>query len=187
MDARRARTMAAATFAIGLLVSTWVAPVAAAECALSAPLTARVGTPLTINGTDFPVSTAVDIALTIEGGAPDEFSVQSDAAGAFLLSLTPEATETGLTTVVATAGALCTAQVIVTVQGANDPAPTAPTATPTGSGAAASDDPGPPRTDTAVATGSHATDAPLIPWLLAAVTLTIGVAGLGATRPTRDR
>lgn len=184
MVARRDRMMVAAIFAIGFLISAWVAPVAAAECALSAPLTVRVGTPLTINGTDFPVSTAVDIALTIEGKAPDEFSVQSDASGAFLLSLTPEATETGLTTVVATAGASCTAQVVFTVQGANDPAPTA---TPNGSAATASDDPVAPRTDTAVATGSHATDAPLIPWLLAALILTIGVAGLGATRPTRDR
>ena len=80
MDTRRARTLAGSTFLLGLLVSALVSPVAAAECALSAPATVKVGTPLAINGSGFPASSTIDVALTIEGGTPDAFTVTSDDA-----------------------------------------------------------------------------------------------------------
>ena len=104
MDTRRARTMASSTFLLGLLVSVLVSPVAAAECALSAPATVKVGTPLAINGSSFPASSTIDVALTIEGGTPDVFTVTSNAAGAFQISLTPEAADVGKTTARKTGG-----------------------------------------------------------------------------------
>ena len=131
MDARRARILAGSAFAAGLLAASWVAPAAAADCALTAPATVDVGAQLTIEGAGFPASSSVDITLTIEGGASDELTVQSTASGAFQISLTPEEVDAGKTTVVATAGSACSAQVVFTVLGANQTAP--PTTEPEGS------------------------------------------------------
>ena len=183
MDTRRARTLAGSTVMLGLLVSAWVSPVAAADCALSAPATVRVGTPLAINGSGFPVSSAIDVTLTIEGGTPDRFTVTSNAAGAFRISLTPEKADLGKTTVVATAGSTCSAQVIYTIVSSS---PTA-TAAPRASGAAASGRPTAPRTDAAPPAGDRSPGERLDAWSLAIVALFIGAGGLIATRPRRSR
>ncbi len=183
MDTKRARTLAGSTFMLGLLVSAWVSPVAAADCALSAPATVRVGTPLAINGSGFPVSAAIDVTLTIKGGTPDQFTVTSDAAGAFRISLTPEKADLGKTTVVATAGSTCSAQVIYTIVAA---APTA-TAAPRASAATASGRPIAPRTDAAPPAGDRSPGERLDAWLLAVAVVVIGTCGLVATRPRRSR
>ena len=183
MDTRRARTLAGSTFMLGLLVSAWVSPVAAADCALSAPATIRVGTPLTINGSGFPVSSAIDVTLTIEGGTPDRFTATSNAAGAFRISLTPEKADLGKTTVVATAGSTCGAQVIYTIVSS----PPTATAAPRASGAAASGRPTAPRTDAAPPAGDRSPGERLDAWLLAIGALVIGAGGLIATRPRRGR
>lgn len=185
MDTRRARTLAGSTFMLGLLVSAWVSPVAAADCALSAPATVRVGTPLTINGSGFPVSSAIDVTLTIEGGTPDRFTATSNAAGAFRISLTPEKADLGKTTVVATAGSTCSAQVIYTIV-SSSPTATA-TAAPRASGAAASGRPTAPRTDAAPPAGDRSPGERLDAWLLAIGALVIGAGGLIATGPSRSR
>lgn len=67
MDAGRIRILAAPAFAVSLLVSLWVLPAAAADCALRVPATAKVGTPLAIVGTGFPASSSIDIELAVEG------------------------------------------------------------------------------------------------------------------------
>ena len=146
MDTSRIRIVAAPAFAVGLLVSLWVAPAAAADCALSAPSTVKVDAPLAINGSGFPASSIVDIELTVEGGTTDQFSVQSDAAGGFQISLTPEAADAGRTTIVATAGSACSAQVVSTVLGPNET-------------------PSAPRTDAVALPGDGPTGAPLAPRL----------------------
>ena len=166
VDARRIRILAAPAFVAVLLALLWVGPAAAADCALSAPSTAKVGTPLAIGGTAFPANAIVDIELTVNGATTDQFSVRSDAAGGFQFSLTPEAADAGKTTVVATAGSACSARVVSTVLGPND---------------------GPPRTDRALAPGEDPAGAPLNAWVLALVALIIGMIGLIATRPTQGR
>lgn len=182
MDARRIRTLAAPAFAVGLLVTLWVAPAAAADCALGAPSTVEVGTPLAIDGTGFPASSSVDIKLTIEGGTTDQFAVQSDAAGGFQITLTPEAADAGKTTIVATAGSVCSARVVSTVLSPNDtPSSSAELA---GGTAGANGTPSAPRTDAAAAPGEGPGGAPSNAWLLAVLALIIGVTGLIATRPT---
>ena len=174
MDTRRARILAGSTFVLGLLVSVLVSPVAAATCALSAPPTVKIGTPLAIKGSGFPASSTIDVALTIEGGTPDAFTVTSDAAGAFQISLTPEAADLGKTTVVTTAGSTCSAKVTYTVTSS------APVAAATGKPLA-------PRTDAAPVPGDRAPGERLDAWLLAVVVVLIGTFGLVATRPRRSR
>lgn len=183
MDASRGRILLASALGVGLLVTAWVVPVAAADCALSAPATGRVGTILAINGSGFPASSSVDIELTVEGGSADEFSVQSDSSGAFEITLTPEPIDEGKTTVVATAGSTCTAQVQFTVLGENEPAPTAE---PGEAGAAASAASEAPRTDAAPSDRGEAA-AGQGAWLAGAILLVLGVVGLLATRPARGR
>lgn len=201
MDARRVG-FASATVIASLFALLLAAPVAVAAdgCTLTAPATVKVGTPLSINGSGFPVSSSVDISLTLAGGTPDEFAVQSDAGGAFVISLTPEPEDVGSTTVVAKAGTVCTAQVTFTVTGA---APTpAPTPTPApSSGTEATAAPGgdvggatggngeatPPRSDTTVtAAGPSAGPSPTL-WALALIILAIGVGGLVVTGRSRSR
>ena len=189
MDAKRARILVVTIFSVSLLTPLSVAPAAAATCTLTAPATVAVGTPLGIVGSGFPASSSVDISLTLEGSSPDEFAVQSDASGTFQISLTPEAADAGKTTVVATAGAGCTAQVVFTVGGSGGavtPKPTqAPelTEAPAGAGAEAT----PPRSDAAATVQARTTATPLTAWLVAVLMLVIGLGGLIATRPARSR
>ena len=183
MNAPRGRILLASAVAIGVLLASWVLPAAAAECALSAPATARVGTTLTILGSGFPASASVDIELTVVGGNADEFSLQSNSTGSFEITLTPEPIDEGETTVTATAGSTCTAQVQFTVLGENEPAPTAE---PDEAGAGATATPGLPRTDAAVL-NPGGTPRGRDAWLAGTIILLVGVAGLIATRPARAR
>jgi hypothetical protein len=98
LDSSRVRILFGAVFSAGLLLSVVVSPVAAA-CALGAPASVDIGTLLEIDGSGFPADAIVDVSIAIEGGSADEFTVPSDANGAFTISLTPETTDTGLTTV----------------------------------------------------------------------------------------
>ena len=215
MIAGRARILSATLLGLGLLIPLSVVPATAATCALSAPATVNVGTPLAIVGSGFPASTSIDISIGLEGATPDEFTVQSDGAGAFQISLTPEPADAGKTTVVATAGTTCSAQAVFTVTGATaTPTPRA-TATPTPGatatptpGATATPKPGatatpeattppsgsgadatgnPPRTDAALSTVGQTADVPTIGWTLALLILLIGLGGVLATRRTSDR
>lgn len=183
MDARRARILVVTVFSVSLLTPLLVVPAAAATCTLTAPATGAIGTPLAIAGSGFPASTSVDISLTIEGGSPDEFTAQSDANGAFQINLTPEAADEGTTTVVATAGAGCTAQVVFTVGDSSATVTPEPTEAPAGAGAEAT----PPRSDAAATVPARTTGAPLTAWVVAVVMLAFGVGGLIATRPARSR
>lgn len=183
MDASRGRIVVALALAVGLLSSTWVLPVMAADCALSAPATGRVGTLLAIQGTGFPASSSVDIELTVAGGIADQFSVQSNASGTLEIALTPEPIDQGATTVVATAGSTCTAEVQFTVLGDNEPAPTAE---PADADAAASAGRGAPRTDAAPNNPGEAVPGQGA-WLVGAILLVLGVVGLLTTRPAEDR
>jgi hypothetical protein len=155
--------------------------VAAAECALRAPAYVNVGTALTIEGTGFPASADVDIALSIEGGGSDAFSVQSDAAGALQISLTPEVIDIGVTTATATAGSTCTAQVTYTVlaAGATPPSTTSASTEAGGTGAA----PGAPRTDSAGLDGPGGGSPGA--WLLGSILIVLGGASLFLTRASR--
>jgi hypothetical protein len=181
MDARRARIVGGSALVMSLLTTIWSGTTTAAvACTLSAPAYVNVGTPLTIEGSGFPASTTVDIALSIQGGGSDAFSVQSDAAGSLQIALTPEAVDVGVTTIEATAGTTCTAQATYTVleagatppaeEPAGTPAPVAePSAPPTD--AIAGDDGGPG----------------LNPWALAITLVLAGYVGLALTRFGRQR
>lgn len=185
MDARRIRVLTAPVFAVIMLALLWVGPAAAAECMLTAPSTADVGTPLAIDGTGFPANSIVDIELTVNGATTSQFSVRSDAAGGFQFSLTPEAADAGKTTVVATAGSACSARVVATVLGPND----TPFLTqgPTGATGGATGTPSAPGTDSVATLGEGPTDASLGAWMLALAALVIGAIGLIATRPDQGR
>ena len=143
MDARRARILVVTIFSVGLITQLSVASAAAATCTLTAPTTVAVGAHLPIVGSGFPASSNVDISVKPESGSSGEFAVQSDANGAFQISLTPEGADGAKTTVVATAGAGCTAQLVFAVGTSN----VAITPDPTESGAGART--GAPRTDAA--------------------------------------
>jgi hypothetical protein len=182
MDARRLRIVVCAAVAAGLITGTLVAPAAAADCALSAPDTVNVGTQLTIEGTGFPASSSVDIAITIEDGAADEFSVQTNAGGAFQINLAPENAETGSTTVVAMAGTACSAQVTYLVLAAGQTAP--PTSEPAESPGAAGSGPDAPRTDV---DDSRDEGADSGAWALTLLVLVFGAAGLFSTRTRATR
>jgi hypothetical protein len=182
MDASRVRILLASGLALSLLSAAWALPVAAAECALSAPATGRVGTILTITGSGFPGSSSIDIELTIDGGNADEFTVQSNASGAFEFTFTPEPIDEGDTTVVARSGSTCSAQVQFTILGANDPVPTAE---PGEAGAAPSTAPDAPRTDAAPLDPGEAPAG--AGWLAGTILLVLGVVGLLGTRSARGR
>lgn len=185
MDARRTRILAGSAFLISLLAATWAGPAAAADCTLSAPTYVNVGTPLTIEGSGFPASVGVDINFSIEGGASDALTVQSSASGALEIALTPEDIDVGVTTVQATAGTACTAQVTYAVLAAGETPPPPASAEPedsSGTGA----EPTAPRSDAEAAIpgdGSSST----APWVLALVLVVVGSTGLFLTRSTRRR
>jgi hypothetical protein len=183
MDPRRARILGGSAILAGLLAATWAGPVGAADCTLTAPPYVNVGTPLTIDGAGFPASSAVAIAITLDGAESDAFSVQSDAAGALEIALTPEAIDIGATVVTATAGSTCSAQVAYTVLGAGATPPPAPTEEPgtTAGGATA------PRTDAASVGGSGAGSPGGGPWVLAVLLVVLGAAGRFVTGPGRQR
>ena len=190
MRARRISIVSVSLLVSGLwLVSSAGSLNAAGSCALSAPTTVKVGDPLNIVGSGFPASTAIDLVLKVQGKAGDAFSVQSNSSGGIQISLTPEESDAGVTTVTATAGSTCTATVTFTVVGANAPVPTA-TATGGSSGSAAGASAPPsaaPRTDTiSVTTGSSGGPSPML-WLLGGLSVVIGAGGLIATRPARSR
>jgi hypothetical protein len=162
------------------------APTAAATCSLSAPSGVRVGDTLSIRGTGFPVSTTIDVSLTLDGSSPDAFTVDSTPSGTIEFSLTPEAVDEGRTTVVATAGSSCSATAVFVVVGANATLPPEPTAAPVDSGAAGTAGGGTaPRTDTPSALAPPGLPSTL--WPLAALGLIIGACGLIATRRDQGR
>ena len=176
MNAKGLRILAGSICSAGLLMSMLAPPVAAA-CALNAPESVDIGSPLTIEGSGFPASTTVDVSITIAGGPSDELTVQSDGSGAFEFGYTPEAADAGVTTYVATAGADCTAQAVVAVGVdvvAETPEPTAAEAE------------APPRTDMDRVAGTPATRGS-VTLLLAAFLVVVGIGGLFATRQTRSR
>jgi hypothetical protein len=180
MDAPRERVLLASVVTAGLVLVSWVATADAADCLLSAPASVRVGTAQVITGSGFPASSTVDVELTVEGGNPDALSVQSSQSGAFEITLTPEATEIGHTTVVAKAGTTCTATVDYTVVGANATLLPEPTAAPAGGAGTA------PRTDSSGAL-SEPQASPPTAWIVGLLSLLIGVAGVVATRPEQGR
>lgn len=185
MDARQARILVASVFVSSLLVVTLSTPASAADCLLSAPAYVNVGTPLTILGTGFPASSSVDIALSVQGGGSDAFSVQSDPNGALQISSTPEDIDIGVTTVEATAGTVCAAQVTYTVLAAGATPPPAATSEPADtSGTSAA--PNAPRTDaTDVETATSSGFAGVR--ILALALIVVGGASLLLTRSTRRR
>jgi hypothetical protein len=186
MHGRRTRALITSAFLLSGVASVAVSPVAAATCTLTAPASVSIGSTLTIDGSGFPASTAVDVSITIEGGSPDEFSAQSDATGAFQISLTPEAADAGMTTVVASAGAGCSAQVVVavgTTTGGGTPEPTEAGA----AGAGAEPSGGqPPTTDGVSASQTAPASSGVAAWL-ALILLSAGIGGLLLTRPARSR
>jgi hypothetical protein len=183
MDARRARILAGSALATSVLVVTLTAPAAAADCTLTAPAYAYVGTPLTIEGSGFPASASVDIAFSIDGTASDDFTIQSTAAGALEIGLTPENIDLGVTVVQATAGSTCTASVTFTVLAAGATPPPAPTEEPQASTGGAPTAPG---TDSDSGVGADRESAGL-PWVLALALVGAGSAGLFLTRSPRRR
>lgn len=184
MVARRAGIVAGAALLMNLLAATWAVPVAAADCALSAPAYVNVGTQLSIEGSGFPVSASVDIAFSVDGGATDSLTIQSTAAGALLIALTPEDIDVGVTTVQATAGTACTALVTYTVLAAGATPPPSATAAPeatSGTGA----EPTAPRTDAEAAVIGSGWSSSAV-WLALAL-VAVGSTGLFLTRSTRRR
>jgi hypothetical protein len=112
------------------------------------------------------------------------FTTQSDAAGAFEISMKPETADRGQTTIVASAGAGCQAQVVIAVgtpAGGSTPKPTAAGQ----AGATTGSDDAPPRTD-GVPAQSVAPAPGLTAWF-AFILLSVGIAGLLLTRPARGR
>lgn len=187
MNARRFRALLSSIIVSSGVILLTVGPGAAATCTLAAPASVAIGTALSISGTGFPANTGVDVSITIDGGAPDTFTAQSDAGGAFSVDLTPEASEAGSWTVVATAGAGCSGQVVIEVGTPN------PTPEPSSDGGAAGETAGeaagatapPPTTDTASALTGTAGQGTAI-WL-GLVLLALGIGGLIVTKPVRSR
>jgi len=178
MAAGRVRVLVGSVFSAALVMSLFVTP-AAAACALSAPAAVDIGSPLTITGSGFPASSTVDVSMTIDGGSPDEFTVPSDASGTIAFSLTPEAIDAGMTTVVASSGADCTAEAVIAV-GVEATTET-PESTDAGGGATA------PRTDGIPASPDNPGGTSSRPWLMASLLFLLGLGGLYATRPARSR
>lgn len=173
--------LSALALASTLLAVVQVGPVAAAECQLSAPTSVEIGADLNIQGSGFPASSAVDVTLAIEGGASDDLVAQTNASGQFTITLTPEAADRGLTTVVATAGSGCRAEVVI---GVGVPAPTTEPGESTGGAAGEGDSP--PRTDGVGATQPTGS-MPLALWFLAGALIGLGLGSRYASRPSRVR
>lgn len=186
MDARRVRVLTGSALLWSLLAVASAAPVAAADCALSAPAYVNVGDPLAIAGSGFPVSSNVDVTFSVEGSEIDAFTLQSDANGAIQIVLTPEDVDIGDTTVTAAAGAACTAQVEYTVLAAGaTPFPQATDDPADDSGTAS--EPTTPSTDAAPAVMDGDSRSIATTWALAAAILALGAGGLFLTRSTRRR
>lgn len=184
MVARRAQILVGAAITLSVLATAWAVPVAGAvTCTLSAPTYVNVGTPLSISGSGFPASSAVDVTFSIDGKESDAFTVQSDASGGLQIALTPEAIDIGVTTVDATAGSSCTAQVVYTVLplGATPPPTTEPEPS-SGTGAEAAA----PPTDMAPPGSSEPAESP-DPWFLGFGLLAAGGIGLLLTRRAERR
>jgi hypothetical protein len=177
MAVRQTRILIGSILLAGFLLPAFAAPVAAA-CGLSAPASVAIGSLLEIHGSGFPADAIVEVSISIEGGASDEFTVPSDGNGAFVISFTPEAADTGLTTVTASTGAACTADAVI---GVGVPAPTAPQGSESGGTGAAA-----PPTDGLGNPGLGDTTSSR-PWVLAGVLFVIGLGGLYLTRPARSR
>jgi hypothetical protein len=172
---------------VGLLVATGGQVLAAGSCALSAPATVRVGDQVVIRGTGFPAATAVAVTLTVAGGPPDAFSVQSDPTGGLAITLTPEPADVGATTVTARAPSACSATTTFTVIGEAGAAPT-PAATPAASLAAPSTAPSTaPRTDAVAAAARRPGTGDSSAWLLAFICLAIGLGSLAFGRQRQAR
>jgi hypothetical protein len=187
MVARRMQVLAGTTLVLVAAFAVTTAPtLAAPACALSAPAYVNVGTPLTIEGAGFPASSPVNITLSIQGGGSDAFSVQSDASGALGIALTPEAVDVGTTTVVATAGATCTAQVTYTVLEAGATPPAEEPAETPAPAAEPSAPPSAPSTDALHMAGNSGTPG-LNPWAFAIALVVAGYVGLALTRFGRQR
>lgn len=184
MDARRVRILLGPGIAAGLLAILLAVPASAADCALTAPAAINVGDPLTIEGSGFPASVAVDIELSIDGAAADAFPVQSDSSGSLQITLTPENADIGTTTVVATAGSTCTAEVTYIVVAAGEQLPQ-PTPEPTPEPATGGTSPTAPRTDESTHPGGQAGTG--IAAALALLLLTVGATGLLLTRASGRR
>ena len=180
MHAGRLRALVSSIFVASGVILLAVVPGAAATCTLTAPATAAIGSPLTISATGFPASAAVDISITVEGKTPDTFTTQSDAAGTFKINLQPEASDKGLTSVVASSGAGCTAQIEIAVGiPASTPEPT------DDSGVAAASGGPPPTTDAAPALAGAAGQGTAI-WF-GLLLLALGIGGLIVSKPVRSR
>lgn len=179
MHAGRLRALVSSILVSSGFILLTVGPGAAATCTLTAPASVAIGSDLTISASGFPASSAVDISITIEGKTPDTFTTQSDAAGTFEINLQLEASDKGLTTVVASAGAGCKAQVEVAVgTTVSTPEPTTDSGVAAGGGA-------PPTTDAAPAlTGSTGPGSAI--WL-GLLLLAIGIGGLIVSKPVRSR
>lgn len=184
MDVRRHRILAGSALLMTLLAATWAGPAAAADCTLRAPAYVNVGTPITIEGSGFPAASNVDIGFSIEGGASDAFTIQSDASGTIQIALTPEATDVGGTTVQATAGSACTAQVTYTVLAAGETPPPPASAEPEGTSGTGAE-PTAPRTDTESGIGGDDWSS-AAPWVLALALVVVGGTGLFLTKPVRE-
>lgn len=187
MDAGVVRILSAAILGLGLLIQLSVGPAAAATCALSAPATAKVGTPLAIIGSGFPASASIDVSIELDGAMPDQFAVQSDPAGAFQISLTPEPADVGKTTLKATAGSTCSAQAVFNVIEANATATPKPAATTPASGSGAGGRANAPRTDAVSGSLHHSGDRPWSGWPMATLMIVLGACGLIATRRNASR
>lgn len=182
MDGRRGHKLTTGALAGILLAFVQAGPVAAADCQLSAPASVEIGADLSIQGSGFPASSAVDITLSIEGGGSDELVAQTNADGQFSITLTPEVADRGLTTVVATAGSGCRAEVVI---GVGVPAPTTEPGESTGGAAGESDSP--PRTDGLVGSTQPTGSMPLALWFLAGALIGLGLGSRYASRPSRVR
>jgi hypothetical protein len=190
MDARRIRNSMAAIVVFALIAVAATTPAAAADgCSIVAPYALRVGDPLSIVGAGFPASTTIDVSMTLADGSTDSFTVDSNATGGFQISLTPENADIGTTTIVASAGTTCSATAAYTVVGASATLPPEPAATagsdqPTGGsgdGATA------PRTEMAGMSLTGRDSNWQTAWGVSFISLLIGLGGLIATRPARNR
>jgi hypothetical protein len=182
MHERRLRAFVTSIIVASGVILLTVGPGVAATCTLTAPSSAPIGSPLIISATGFPASAAVDISITVEGKTPDTFTTQSDAAGTFKINLQPEASDKGLTSVVASSGAGCTAQVEIAVgipASESTPEPIAGGGVEAGSGAP------PPTTDAAPAL-TGATGQGTAIWL-GLLLLALGIGGLIVSKPARSR
>lgn len=130
------RGLAALGIIAGLIGVPAFPAAARGTCKLAVEGSPVLGQSIALVGSDFPVSTTVDVSTT-HNETKDMFAAQSDAGGRFRIELTLEASDIGTTVVMASvAGTPCAAQASFTVAPATTPKPAAtaspsPVATPT--------------------------------------------------------